>query len=206
VQARLNAELAAAAKELPHLVQREPPKLTREADGGYSFKGRVFQARIESDGHVAFVDKPPVGVNAMPFGGTFDLTDATSKGELYPAERRWFLEQTEQLRDQLAQTARVQELARLRRSLEHELDGVLDSASLDAARKRAAVFAIWQDCGEDSDAERTRKIVEAFVRRRMPQGSDMGFSADELAKLNASRSGLRSFAPYSGKSDFGRPG
>jgi hypothetical protein len=199
VQARLNRELSVAANAKPYLVQREPPKLTRESDGSYAYAGRVFHARIASDGHVTFADKSPIGTGALPFGGSFDLTDATTKGELYPAERRWFLEHTEQLRDQLAEASRIEELARLRRSLERELNGVVDSASMDATRKRAAVFAIWQDCGEDGDAERTRKVVEAFVRRRMPQASELGFSVDELVRLNGTRSGMRAFAPYAGQ-------
>jgi hypothetical protein len=41
-----------------------------------------------------------------------------------------------------------------------------------------------------------RRIVEVFVRRRMPEGAALGFSPHDLAPLNAARSGMRSFAPY----------
>ena len=58
------------------------------------------------------------------------------------------------------------------------------------------MFALWQDCGEDEQAENTRRQVEAFVQRFMPRGSELGFEQAELERFNAQRVGLRQFRPY----------
>jgi hypothetical protein len=206
-QEELTRSLQQAAHSVAHLAKREPPQLQSEADGGYSYRGSVFGARIGLDGQVAFQDK--AGVHIGPGGASlgFDLTDAVDslmKHELYSAEKRWFLDQTVALRDQLADAFRATELARAKRSLERALERIVASAT-SAPHKHDAVFALWQDCGDDADAASVRRVVEAFVRKRMPEGSDVGFDPAELERLNATRIGMRPFDPYR-KGDAGSPG
>jgi hypothetical protein len=206
-QEELTRSLQQAAHSVAHLAKRDPPQLQREVDGAYSYRGSVFGARIGLDGQVAFQDK--AGVHIGPGGASlgFDLTDAVDslmKHELYSAEKRWFLDQTVALRDQLADAFRVAELARAKRSLEQELERIVASTT-SAAHKHDAVFALWQDCGDDADAASVRRVVEAFVRKRMPEDSDVGFNAVELERLNAARTGMRPFDPYR-KGDAGAPG
>jgi hypothetical protein len=99
------------------------------------------------------------------------------------------------MRTKLADKFHADENARSYRALEQELERILVADTSDA-QKRAPVFAVWQDCGEDQRAEDVRRIVEVFVRRRMPEGSALGFSLRDLALLSAARSGMRAFAPY----------
>jgi hypothetical protein len=48
-------------------------------------------------------------------------------------------------------------------------------------------------CG---DAAERRATVEAWVREYMPKGSELGFSMDELARLNHRRPHAARFDPY----------
>ncbi|HEY2734983.1 MAG TPA: hypothetical protein VGI70_13400 [Polyangiales bacterium] len=197
-QAELNRTLKHAAQDHPYLVQREPPSLQRDRDGSYSFVGPVFHAKIALDGHVSFEDKGQVrlGTGGAQIG--FDLTDAVdslSKHELYSAEKQWFLDETVALRDQLANAFQIAERARTKRELERALARIVDSED-DVPRKRAAVFALWQDCGADADGDGVRRVVELFIRSKMPEGSPLGFSAEEIEHLNRNAAtGIR-FDPY----------
>jgi hypothetical protein len=199
-QAHLNQELMAGARSRPLLAQREPPKLHPAADGSYQYRGPVIAARVERDGQVSFQDPASLSSNPIPLGGGFDLTDAIErhvlKREVYSAEKQWFLSQTVALREQLANAYRAQESARSRRMIEQELERIAAETHSSVAQKHAAMFALWEDCGEDAEAERTRRIVEVFVRTHMPEGSALGFSASELEGLNHSRTGLIRFEPY----------
>jgi hypothetical protein len=205
-QAELTHALQQAAHDVPHLAKREPPELHREADGSFRFTGPVFSAHIALDGQVAFEDKAGVRLGKGASLG-FDLNDAVESAlghELYSAEKHWFLDQTVAVREKLADTFRVTELARAQRSLERALERIVDSAD-DVPHKHAAVFALWQDCDDDADAGSVRHVVEAFVRAHMPEGSALGFDAAELERLNAERSGMRHFDPYRAV-DAGSPG
>jgi hypothetical protein len=207
-QEELTRSLQQSAHTLAHLTKREAPQLQREADGGYRFTGAVFSARIGVDGHVAFEDKAAVQLSSGGPGLGFDLNDAVDslmKHELYSAEKRWFLDQTAAVREQLADAFRVAEVARAKRYIEQALERIL-AAPNDAAHKHAALFALWQDCGDDADAASVRRVVEAFVQRRMPAGSALGFDAAELERLNADRSGMRRFDPYRTSANAGSPG
>jgi hypothetical protein len=207
-QEELTRSLQQSAHTLAHLTKREAPQLQREADGGYRFTGRVFSARIGVDGQVAFDDKPGVQLGSGGASLGFDLNDAVEslmKHQLYTAEKRWFLDQTAAVREQLADAFRVAELARAKRYLEQALERIA-AGSDDTAHKHAAVFALWQNCGDDADAANVRRVVEAFVRRRMPEDSALGFDAAELGRLNADRSGMRRFDPYRTSANAGSPG
>jgi hypothetical protein len=75
---------------------------------------------------------------------------------------------------------------------------VLDDSALTRTQKHDSVFLLWQDCGEDAHAQAHRRIVERFVKRYMPQGSELGFRAEELQELNSARARLQKFEPYTG--------
>jgi hypothetical protein len=198
-QEKLDRSMRAAAIDRPYAARREPPVLKRQSDGSYSYTGRVFVARVAPDGQASF-DVKTAGLNTVPLGGHFDLNDALERAagnELYVAEKRWFLEQTEALRDQLAAASRSAELARAKRALEVELERIFQ-IDQSAERKRAALFARWEDCGDDREAAAVRRVVENFIRVHMPQGSELGYDAAELERLNRDRPAAVRFDPYRG--------
>jgi|GEM_PF-6538034 len=202
-QATLTRELAAAANSVAHLKAREHPKLKRRSDGSYAYEGGVFQATVRPDGNVEFRDTAIAGelkVSPVPFVYTADLNDLVEKHvlgrELYSAEKQWLLEETRELRDQLASEYRSREQQGANRELERVLRGVLDDEKLTLTKKHETIFLLWQDCGEDGQAEAHRQAVKRFVRRYMPKGSTIGFLADEIEHFNTSRGQLQRFEPY----------
>lgn len=204
-QAALNRNLDAAAHKIAHLKPREHPKLQRRSDGSYAYDGKVFQALVRTDGTVEFRDSAIEGelhVSPVPFRFTADLNDVVERHilgrELYSAEKQWLLNETRELRDQLASEFRRRELQGANRELERTLQSVLGDGKRSLAQKHEAIFLLWQDCGEDGQAREHRDAVDRFVRRYMPKGSAVGFLADELESFNASRRGLQKFEPYAG--------
>lgn len=204
VQRELDESFRQAANAPKYRVKRDAPELHREGDGGFRYDGPVFTARIRGDGGVDFADSTS-GVDGLAtigpgVRGHFDPSDmldhALTGKELYSAEKRWFLEQTVELREKLTAAARDQERSAARRSLERALEQILAARELGAAHKRERILALWDDCGDDAEATDARRIVQAFVRARLPEGSDLGFTREELERFNRGRSGVRVFDPY----------
>ena len=202
-QAALTRDLASAANSVAHLKAREHPKLKRHSDGSYGYEGGVFRATIRPDGNVEFRDTAIHGelqISPAPFVYAADLNDLVEKHvlgrELYSAEKQWLIEETRSLRDQLASEFRRREQQGANRELERVLRSVLDDEKLTVAKKHEAIFLLWQDCGEDGQAQAHREAVKRFVRRYMPKGSALSFPADELERFNTSRGRLQRFEPY----------
>jgi hypothetical protein len=80
--------------------------------------------------------------------------------------------------------------------LERALETILAAPQLDPAHKRQRVLGLWEDCGDDAESADTRRLVELFVRTRMPEGSELGFPKAELERFNRGRTGPRAFNPY----------
>jgi hypothetical protein len=70
-----------------------------------------------------------------------------------------------------------------------------------AAERRALLFAMWDDAAEPDDVERgwagerARLVIEAWVRKNLPEGSPDAFTAAEIEDFNHERHG-RQFTPY----------
>ncbi len=202
-QVQLTDALRASARRIAHLTQRGEPELHRQADGSYLYRDAAIAAQIGVDGQVRFGDVYNLEynpLNPLKVSGNFELNDFVEHDllghQVNSSQKSWFLEQTQGLRRQLADAFAAQDAMRTRRMLEQELQNILVAAALDAAHKRAAIFTLWQDCGDDADTRRNRGIVEAFVRTHMPRGSGLGFSDDELEQLNRARASLPRFEPY----------
>jgi hypothetical protein len=198
-QDRLQRSLDQAAVARPYLDRRPPPQLHRQLDGSYTYRGPLFAARIAKDGSVSIEDAAVVQPGPMPLMGTFDLTDAvdSARGKpLYPAEKRWFMEQTAGLRAELAARDRSATLSRGRLQLRAQFEHILADAEISAAQKRAEVFALWNDCADDETGTEAQRLIEQLVRLHMPRGSELGYASNELDQLNRRRIGRRVFAPY----------
>jgi hypothetical protein len=200
----LDDKLRQAANAPAYRVQRDKPQLHREGDGSYRYDGHVFTARIREDGSVDFANSTAaidgLAKDYPGVRGHFDPSSAlehlVTGQDLFSAEKRWFLEQTVELRDKLAAAARTKERAAARRVLEHELERILLAAELAPVRKRERILALWDDCGDDAEATDARRIVEVFVRTRMPEGTELGFTRAELDRFNRGRSAATVFEPY----------
>lgn len=223
MEAEIDAALREAARP-PHLSERPPPSLRRTSDGGYRWEGTGFIARIEPDGAVSFSDLPGLrfgglgpeadptafadfrpAPGALPPGSTvdvrfrFDITEALERrhgNDPYYADRAWFLEQTEEVRDRLARRHAEEQHRRQLLRLRGRLDALVLDDSRPIAARRREVFALWDDFDEDEVGRRARDTLIAFVRDRWPEGSANAFTDAELDALNAGRTSTERFAPY----------
>lgn len=202
----LDQGLRQIAKTPAYLAKREPPRLTHAADGSYVYVHTasggnvvIFNARITPDGEVRFNDAGNVQMATIPVGGTFDINDALMGGQLYSAEKRWFLEHTAELRHQLADAARSIEGTRAHVALKRAFEDILRK-SITSQQKREAVFELWQDCSNDADALAVRSWLEALIRQRMPKGSELGFDDAYLEQHNRGLPAKYHFDPYRGTS------
>jgi hypothetical protein len=198
--------LSAAANARPHVSRRPPPRLRPRSDGTYVFHGHVFDAVIARDGTVRFSDRGGVQMDApsatRPNGlipsGTFDISDSieSARGQdPHRHERRWFMEQTRELRERLADQADAQNQQRGMARLRGTLRRIWGGRGTDRQR-RARIFHMWDDCAEDEVGRRARAAIVAFVRETLPQGSPGAFTDGELSSLNRERLSRESFAPY----------
>ena len=184
-----------------------------------------FTATLLADGRVKFRDMPiavsrdpltgaPKGM-AMP--GLAEGLRRASGTELYQQEKKRLLEQTFELRLQLAISFAQDKLDRRLQSLYRELLDDWSDSSKSEAERRAALFRRWDECEEGlpvtlpgfSDAHsselddmrrsagaQARETIERFVRRQLPAGSPQAYTSEELRTLNASRHSRTRFAPY----------
>jgi hypothetical protein len=174
--------------------------LKRDADGGYQYNGPLIHAHIAKDGLVSF-DDHMASVSPASGRASVDVQSAVEKyilkREVNSAEKRWFLDQTEQLRLQLGDAAHAEEMRVAKRTLEQELARIVHGAA-SPSEKRAALFEIWLGCGEDPESAAMRRVVESFIRGQLPAGSALGYDAAELERLNRGRPASARFDPYAG--------
>ena len=101
--------------------------------------------------------------------------------------------------------------------LVEDLDALRRDPTLDEAGMRTRVFEIWDDCDEriplpgaaiPAEAEsvidearldaawQARRKIEAWIRMFMPEGTPRGYSAKQIARLDAKRLSHEHFDPY----------
>ncbi|HEY8375758.1 MAG TPA: hypothetical protein VIK91_04675 [Nannocystis sp.] len=155
---------------------------------------------------------------AGPAEWLLTLQDRMGGPERHAAAKREFLDRTRDLRTELA-IAWTLELLRDRiGALERELFDLWSGPGTAAAR-RELLFQRWDECdeafaglGPEGDitpeamsaidkarvetAERARRIIEAFVRRHLPQGSPDAYTPAEIADMNRRRVSRQDFQPY----------
>jgi hypothetical protein len=140
-------------------------------------------------------------------GGSFDIGDAVERwagNDPYASRKLSFLDRTRDERVAMGERERARLVAATEQTVRRHLERLWSRGDLTMADKRAAVFALWDDCveGETGDPGageaglRARRHVLGFARARFPAGSPQAYSADELARLNAGRQSRARFAPY----------
>jgi hypothetical protein len=118
-------------------------------------------------------------------------------------ERRWFVDETRDLRAQLSAAWDAEQMVSALAWLPSHLARIW-RMPLPAIERRRILFAIWDEAAEADDRERgwagaeARGIVDTFVRMNLPAGSANGYSAGELERLNRVRSAASRFSPYDG--------
>ena len=184
------------------LEEKKAPEfeLQPEKGGGYKFEGKNFIAHIKPDGGIEFENRFPIGFQK---GGTFsfDITDLAMRGkgqDPYLAEKRRFLSFSEKVRNDLRKkatdAANEDSLARLSQQLRLVWD-----SGMSASAKRRDIYEKWVDCSDDKAdtmGRKGRRIIEDFIRSRMPAGGGDAYTDEELQKIASERQGLPPFDPY----------
>jgi len=137
-------------------------------------------------------------------GGSFDITAWAMRkfkaGDPYSSRKRALLDTTFDQRVAIGASHRSAELARAGELIERNLASVWGSTP-DPAARRAALFALWDECAEGDGAtgeagERARAQVIGFIRAHLPAGAPGAFSVDDIAAFDAHRTSHAHFAPY----------
>jgi hypothetical protein len=166
----------------------------------FVYKGGQFSAHISPDGTVSFDDK-----NIRDFNGTsgsFDLNDLISRGKKedpYRYLKQEFLKATEAQRTELARKARAELVRASLQRLPSHLESIWGDRRRSARDRKDLIFNLWREAqtgdGEDGKAgAEARSIIEAFIRNRLPEGSEDAFTDEELSAYN--RAGKQRFQPY----------
>jgi len=219
--------------------------LGRQRDGSllYVDPGKRFTASVNADGSVRFGNRwgrdqhgkrmhgsgralrqiGPSGVGAiggLPMTGPTEWLLALQGQERDAAAKTAFLNQTRDLRIQLAVNFTLNLLAARLAELNQELLGLMADGSRVLAERRALLFQRWDECDERVSqglpaggelpteavsmidqarleaAGRARRNIEAFIRRQLPRGTPRGYTAAELAEFNRRRVSVEVFDPY----------
>ena len=178
--------------------ERFPLKLEND---GYHYDGPSFSAKIAMDGRVTFDEHSIRDFKGL--SGGFDLTDIAMrnhKQDPYRYEKERFMENTSKLRGELTSRARKDRLESALAALPDHLEQVWADASHSAHDRRGVLFALWREAAGSDDevgaaGRKARGMIEAFIRVRLPEGSQDAYTDDELRRLNA-RAGAVKFEPY----------
>ena len=121
-------------------------------------------------------------------------------GDPYASRKLKILDQTRDDRVRAGATFRGKQLERSAELVQRNLQTLWRTVT-DPAERRAALFAMWDECSEDESAagaagERARTMVIGWIRAHLPKTHPDAFSADDLARLDAARSSRQHFVPY----------
>jgi hypothetical protein len=183
------------------------PKLDLVQKGGtYEHKERGFIATIENDGTVSFDDRSNVHLGGENSRGKaafgFDFTEAvmSASGEdPFTYEKMRFLEDTRELRAEMCDRHRTEEIQRSIFGLKGRLQKLWADRRASSLERRRLLFELWDECGED-EADRAgamaRATILSFIREHLPSGSPDAYPPDELLALNDRRASRVLFRPY----------
>ncbi|MDB4969475.1 MAG: hypothetical protein JWN44_5164 [Myxococcales bacterium] len=181
-------------------IKEERFPLKRESDG-WHYDGPSFSAKIGTDGVVSFDDHSIRDFKGL--SGGFDLTDLAMRGKKqdpYRYEKEKFMEHTSKLRADLQTKARKAQLEESLAYLPTHLQDVWSDPNRPARDRRRVLYALWREAAGSDDevgaaGRKARATIEAFIRERLPEGSEDAFTDDEMRRYNA-RAGAIRFEPY----------
>jgi hypothetical protein len=121
-------------------------------------------------------------------------------GDPYASRKQKILDQTRDERVRIGTAHRADQLARSSELMRRNLVALWRTTA-DPAQRRAALFEIWDECGEGTDTtgaagERARAMVIGWIRRRLPPGARGAYTASEIDELNTRRTSRQRFVPY----------
>ena len=199
---------------------RPRSELIPDGNGTFRADDLTFTAKIDRDGRVHIEDKANLQVHlpgwddlehaletgTVPFPRvTFDLTDWVMRSagdDPYLRRKALFLDRTRAQRAKMSAAARAEALRESLDALPSLLARLWNDSSISPATRRRLLFELWDECAESgSDAvvqagNTARAIILAFIRRRLPRGSEHAYPPGERRALDAARKSRQPFTPY----------
>jgi hypothetical protein len=132
------------------------------------------------------------------YGGPADITAYLHRkfvGDPYASRKLKLLTDTFDERAAMREAHRAEQAARSAELMRNNLER-LWAREANAIARRAALFELWDECGEDEAGQRARTVVIGWIRAKLPAGSADAFTADEVATLQARRTSTAAFVPY----------
>ncbi|MCA9655871.1 MAG: hypothetical protein H6712_12435 [Myxococcales bacterium] len=186
---------------------------TRGGKMVYTDRQTGFRATLLPDGRLKF--RITVTPASMP--GMSEIVRAAQGQELYQQQKKRLLEETFELRLQMAVDFARDKMERRLKSLYRDLLEQWSDDSSSEASRREGLFHRWDECEEGfgfalsgfedahsseidelrrESGQQARETIEGFIRRHLPKGSPQAYSEDELRRLNGGRHSRARFAPY----------
>ena len=129
--------------------------------------------------------------------GTFNLTDEYLRmlGEdPYRYEKAKFLSTTFEMRLKLAAQSQVHDLRRSLHDLPTRLERLWVDSSNPPGARRLIICSLYRELGDQKSLEASR-VINHFVRMRLPQDGPDSYTPAELAACNAGGDGAKEFQP-----------
>jgi hypothetical protein len=130
--------------------------------------------------------------------GKLDITAYLHRklvGDPYAARKLKLLDDTRDERVAMGERHAAQQAVRSAELMTRNLEALWQRVPEPIAR-RAALFELWDECGEDAAGTRTRAVVIDWIRARLPSDSADAYTTEELTVLDARRTSATPFAPY----------
>lgn len=146
---------------------------------------------------------PRVTDGTVPLiGGTLDITSWLHRkfiGDPYSSRKRVLLDGTQAERAQIRANHTREQLDHSAQLMQSNVARIFSELH-DPAERRAALFALWDECAEGDGAageagQRARAMVIGAIRTRLSGAADR-FSVEEIASLDAKRTSEQHFVPY----------
>jgi hypothetical protein len=131
-------------------------------------------------------------------GGWADITAYLHRkfvGDPYSSRKLELLDDTRDERVAMGTSHRKQQAVRSAEYMTRNLETLWTREPRPIAR-RAALFELWDECGEDDAGLRARAVVIGWIRAKLPAGSADAYTDEEVHALQARRTSTAAFAPY----------
>jgi hypothetical protein len=138
------------------------------------------------------------GVVGTILGGPMDITAWLHRkfiGDPYASRKLKLLEDTLDERVAMGVEHRAQQQLRSAEFMRRNLERLWKQEQNPVAR-RAALFELWDECGDEEAGTRARAVVIGWIRARLPAGSPDAYTEEELAVLQSRRTSRAAFEPY----------
>jgi len=192
----------------------QPSDLPKVIQGGSG-----VTASVAEDGRISLHDPKSVDLNRSPFqavgsgvgvgvSGHLDLNDQLMKlvgQDPYASAKRKIAEETREQRICMARRYQGEQQKQELFALSTKVRRIASRADLSLAQRRELVFAIWDECTEESGSATdfgamARATILSIAREAFPEGTSEAYQPAELLALNGRRSSAERFAPYAASS------